>query len=101
MCFGEGAVFFRNIAAHGVLQVRDRFHVPDMILAAHAQRIFAADVEHVAIDRRVAEGAAVAPHGSSPISAGRRLRSGYAVPAKNLSTNSVDSPTASKICAPQ
>jgi hypothetical protein len=60
---GEGAVFFRNIAAHGVLQVRDRFHVPDMVLAAHAQRIFAADVEHVAIDGRVAEGAAVAPHG--------------------------------------
>src|SRR5204862_8121233 len=48
-----------GIAAHGVLQRRDRRRVPDVILAAHAHRIVAADVKHGAVDRRVAEGVAV------------------------------------------
>ena len=34
-----------------------------MVLAAHPELIFAADVERVAIDRRIAEGVAVTPHG--------------------------------------
>ena len=34
-----------------------------MVLAAHAKLIFAADVEGVAIDRSIAEGVAVPPHG--------------------------------------
>jgi hypothetical protein len=61
--FGKGAVLLRNVSAHGVLQVRDRLGIPDVILAAQPQGIFAAHVEHVAIDRRLAEGLAMTAHG--------------------------------------
>src|SRR5262249_53756296 len=33
-----------------------------MVLAAHAELVLAADVERVAVDRRIAEGFAVPPH---------------------------------------
>ncbi len=60
---GEGAVVILRIAAHRVLQARDRLGSPDVVLAAHAHRIVAADVEHRLVDRRFAEGVAVAAHG--------------------------------------
>ena len=52
-----------GVAAHRMLQRRHRSRVPDMILAAHAERIVAADVEHGAVDRYVAERHAMAAHG--------------------------------------
>ena len=58
----EGAVVFLRIAAHRVLQAGDGLGGPDMVLAAHAHRIVAADVEHRCVDRRIAEGVAVAAH---------------------------------------
>ena len=58
----EGAVLVRAVAAHRVLQVADRLGVPDVVLAAEAEGVLAADVERGAVDRRIAEGVAVAPH---------------------------------------
>jgi hypothetical protein len=52
-----------RIAAHRVLQALDRFGGPHMVLAAHAQRVVAADVEHRLVDRRFTESVAVAAHG--------------------------------------
>ncbi len=52
-----------RIAAHRVLQPADGFRGPDMVLAAHPHGVIAADVEHRCIDRRIAEGVAVAAHG--------------------------------------
>ena len=55
-------VLLVGIAAHRVLQGGDRYRVPDVILAAHAHRVVAADVEHAAVDRRVGEGVAMPPY---------------------------------------
>ena len=52
-----------RIAAHRVLQARDGLRGPDVVLAAHAHGVVAADVEHRRVDRRIAEGVAVAAHG--------------------------------------
>ncbi len=57
---GEGLVFGRQIAAHGVLQAGHRFGRPGVILAAQAKGVGAADIEHGPIDRRIAIGALVA-----------------------------------------
>ena len=57
-------VLVLRIAAHGMLQV-----ATDLARSRHAPRramrngIFAADIERVAVDRRVAEGVAMAAHG--------------------------------------
>ena len=59
---GELPVLLLRIAAHRVLQRRHRRGVPDVIFAADAERIFAADVEHGAIDRRVARSVAMPAH---------------------------------------
>ena len=56
---GEMPVFLDGIAAYRVLQGGDRCGVPDVIFAAHPERILAADVEHGAVDRRVAESVAM------------------------------------------
>src|SRR5262249_46211966 len=53
---------FIGIAAHRVLQRRYRRGIPDVFFAAHTERVFAADVEHRAIDRRIAERIAMPPH---------------------------------------
>ena len=55
-------VLVRQIAAHRVLERRHRRGGPDVILAAHAELVFAADIERIAVDRRVAEGIAMATH---------------------------------------
>ena len=60
---GETFVFLRQIAAHGVLQFADRFRRPGMFFAAQAERIVAADIQHVVIERRVAERVAMTAHG--------------------------------------
>ena len=60
---GEGAILVLRVAAHRVLQQADRIGVPVMRLAADAQRIFAADVQHAAIDWRVAEGSGMTHDG--------------------------------------
>ena len=49
---GVGAIFLRQAAAHGVLKIGDHLRAPHMRLAAHAEGIFAADVERVAQHRR-------------------------------------------------
>src|SRR5450631_3226018 len=59
---GEGAVMLLRIAAHRVLQPGDGLGGPDMVLAAHAHGIVAADVEHRRVNRGIAEGVAVAAH---------------------------------------
>ena len=59
---GIGAIPVERIAAHRVLQGGHRGRGPDMVLAADAIGVFAADVEGVAIHRGVAEGVAVAAH---------------------------------------
>ena len=58
----ELAVALLRIEAHRMLQRRDRVRVPGMHLAAQAIGVFAADIERVAVDRRVAEGVAVTAH---------------------------------------
>ena len=63
MILRERAVLVARIAAHRMLQGRDRLGRPGMRLAAHAVQVFAADFERVAQHRRVAEGVAVAPRG--------------------------------------
>ena len=55
---GKGPVLARAVAAHRMLQLRDRIRRPGMILAAHAEGIVAADIEHVPVDRIVAVGVA-------------------------------------------
>ena len=98
----ELAVTILRIEAHRMLQRRDRVRVPGMHLAALAIGVFAADIERIAIDRRIAEGVAVTAHvllrhlvhadafdrgrGAEEV-AGSRTR--------------ILRPTASKICAPQ
>ena len=57
---GKGAVFVGRVAAHRVLQLRHRLRRPGVVLAAQAKGVVAADIEHVAIDRVVAIGVAVA-----------------------------------------
>ena len=51
-----------SVAAHGVLQLGDALRRPGVVLAAQAPGVGAADVQHVAIDRRVAIGVAVTAH---------------------------------------
>ena len=55
----------RRIAAHRMLQQRDRLRRPGLRLATDAIGIFAADIERVAIDRRIAESV---PDAAAPIS---------------------------------
>ena len=55
-------VLFVGIAAHRVLQSRHRRRVPDVLLAADAEGIFAADVEHGAVDRSIGKRVAMPPH---------------------------------------
>ena len=59
---GKSLVFVGRIAAHGVLQPRDAVGRPGVILAAQAEGIVAAGIEHGAIDRAVAVSVAVAAH---------------------------------------
>ena len=59
---GEFFVLVGGVAAHRVLQRRHRGRVPDVILAADAEGIVAADIEHGAIDRRIAESVAMPVH---------------------------------------
>src|SRR6202051_2317565 len=59
---GELPVFFERIAAHRVLQRRHRRRIPDVLLATDAEGIFAADVEHGAVDWRVGKRVAMPPH---------------------------------------
>ena len=57
---GEGLVVGERIAAHRVLQSGDALRRPGMRLAAQPERIVAAEIEHLAIERVVAIGARVA-----------------------------------------
>ena len=84
-----------------VLQLGDRFRGPGMRLAAQAEGVVAADIQHVAVDRVVAIGVAVAGDGflGDFVEADALDRGGGAGEA--LSTKAEDRPTASKICAPQ
>ena len=59
---GIHPILVGEVAAHRVLERRDGRSGPRMVFAAQAKLILAADVEGIAIDRRVAEGAAVPPH---------------------------------------
>ncbi len=59
---GEGLVFVGRVAAHGVLQPGDAVGRPGVVLAAQAEGIVAAGIEHGAVDRAVAVGVAVAAH---------------------------------------
>ena len=59
----ERLVALQRIAAHGMLQRRDRFGGPGVILAAGAVGIFAADIERVLVDRRIAERVGMAARG--------------------------------------
>ena len=56
----EGLVVGERIAAHRVLQSGDALRRPGMRLAAQPERIVAAEIEHLAIERVVAIGARVA-----------------------------------------
>ncbi len=80
----EGGVVFGGVAAHGVLQAGDRVRRPGMCLAAQAEGVVAADIQHVAIDRIVAVGVAVAAHASSAISVKPTPSMVVAVPVKYL-----------------
>ena len=51
-----------RVAAHRVLQPGDRFRRPGMVLAAQAEGVVAARIEHGAVDRVVAVGVAMAAH---------------------------------------
>src|SRR6185369_16251415 len=55
----KGAVMVLRIATHRVLQVRHCLRGPHVVLAAYAHGVVAADIEHRAVDRRVAEGIAM------------------------------------------
>ncbi len=59
---GEGLVVGRDIAAHGVLQLGHRVRRPGVLFPAQAPGVGPAHVQHVAIDRRIAERVAVAAH---------------------------------------
>src|SRR5947199_77377 len=59
---GIGAVLLGEIAAHRVLERRDGRCGPGMLLATYAKLVLTADVQRIAIDRRIAEGFAVPPH---------------------------------------
>ena len=72
-----------------------------MRFAAHAIGIFAADVERLAQDRRVAEGQAVALDRLARDLPRPTPSTWLFVPVKYLATKSLRKPTASKICAPQ
>src|SRR5437764_15212275 len=61
--FREGAVLVARIAAHRVLQRRDRLGRPGVRLAADAEQILAADIERMLEHRHVAECIAMAPRG--------------------------------------
>src|SRR5262249_10833302 len=52
---GIGPVLVGEVAAHRVLERRYRRGGPRMVFTAHAKLILAADVEGMAIDRRIAE----------------------------------------------
>ena len=52
-----------RISAHRVLQPRHGLGGPDMVLAAHAHGVIAADIEHRRIDRQIAKSNAVTAHG--------------------------------------
>src|SRR5580700_2573009 len=58
----ELPVFLVGIAAYRVLQSRHRRRVPDVLLAANAEGIFAADVEHGAVDRSIGKRVAMPPY---------------------------------------
>ena len=60
---GERLVALQRIAAHGMLQRRDRFGGPGVVLAAGAVGIFAADIERGLVDLRIAERVGVAARG--------------------------------------
>ena len=99
---GERLVFRPIVAAHRMLQPRHRFRRPGMLFAAQAERIIAADIQHVAIDRIVAIGVVMARHAFlgdilQPDAFDSRRRAGEIF----LDQSAEDSPTASKICAPQ
>ena len=90
---GEGAVLVARVAAHGVLQRRDRLGRPGMRLAAHAEQIFAADLERVLEHRHVAERIAMAAARSPRRSASSPTPSmRVAVPKKNSPTKSLFRP---------
>ncbi len=59
----ERAILLIRIAAHRVLQIGNRLRRPGVVFAAHAEGVFAADIQRRAIDRRVAKGIAMAAHG--------------------------------------
>ncbi len=52
---GEGLVAVLGIAAHRMLQGRDRLRSPGMVLAAGAEGVFTADIERALVDQRLAE----------------------------------------------
>src|SRR4029453_6199561 len=58
----EGLVLVRRVAAHRMLQPGDALGRPRVILAAQAEGIVAARIEHGAVDRLVAVGVAMAGH---------------------------------------
>jgi len=98
--FRERLVAVQRIAAHGMLQVET-----DSASRRDPRRgcgsIFAADVERVLVDRRVAERVGVAARGFLGDSARPTPSIRVWVPTKYFETKSAFNPTASKICAPQ
>ncbi len=61
--FRERLVALQRIAAHRMLQRRNGFGGPGVILAAGAIGIFAADIERGLVDLDIAERFSMAPHG--------------------------------------
>ena len=59
---GEQFVLVRVLATHRMLQARHAFGRPGMVFATQAEGIVAAHIQHVAIDRIVAERVAVTAH---------------------------------------
>ena len=98
---GEGAILILRVAAHRMLQQRHRLRRPGMRLAAQPEGIFAADIERVAIDRRIAERVAMAAHRLlGDLGEADALDRGRGAEEEALDECD-DRPTASKICAPQ
>ena len=58
----EGGVVLGRVAARGVLQAGNGLRRPGMRLAAQAEGVVAADIQHAAIDRVLAMGGAMAGH---------------------------------------
>ena len=72
-----------------------------MVLTAQPECVVAADIQHVLVDRVVTVSVRCRTIASRAISSMPAPSIVLAVPVKHFSTNSVVSPTASKICAPQ